>query len=459
MALVKSATFQGVRPKDADVDALIVAEAVANTVGDLQLVKDKLTGEHGETGTIIHDGTAGRGSLLGYTLCSQDFQGVRLGATEAKGAGQTYIWAAPVFFPPGEAVVHIDFKIAFDRYRPVFVHIFDDTWADTIEVVPMEVVDDPHSHEDTSANYILRYIYARGSAPSGEVLFVTLETETFLGASDSGDDATDNSTMEWLSIYCPRTPNEGGGSPDSLVYGSNPYAVATPSAGVAWNASEWYDEEVAGLAPLAAEVLANANRDINGVQEYLPGARLPGNWSRQLADSGSTNPTTSRAFAHTRSVHAAEPLIKMPLHVQCFGAIAYDGDWVVNVGALDGLENFYAPFGNATAADGTERTLWKHSAYLPDFPTASVNAFKLVLLIASFNGDVTNWLFRMEGDPVAGQAPTQLGSSNFWVVEIDDISLSVDAATTLDLTAENTNGAQIATREMALVGACLYFDG
>src|SRR5574337_1522366 len=107
MARKKNSSFQGATVFDTDVDAPSFQRVVENTVGDVALIFDKVTGSNGETSTIIHTGASDRGARLGVPIVNQ-FIGKSINLTNPVfskatngGLGETWLlW--PVFLVPGE---------------------------------------------------------------------------------------------------------------------------------------------------------------------------------------------------------------------------------------------------------------------------------------------------------------------------------------------------------------------
>lgn len=465
MARKKNSTFQGSSAFDVDVDALTYRRVWENIAGDLALVADKATGEHGETEVIDHSGVAGRGSLLGVPIINQ-FIGRTLhlnydvgGAAGSKdsGKGPTWLYSAWLFISPGEGdvVVHVGWggssaalekAVCYVRDTAAFAVVGDDR-------VPLTEV-----RGYSGANVMGCRIY--NLTPGLHLLFLEVDTS-------EGD--IEHAPFDLVSFTAsPMRQRRRGGAIFPRPLDDSPFGVTAPGAAQGFVPVDYDEAAFSDGVAINGHMVFRHNRLINALYEYITGWRAGGNAARTLVDHDGaaapdgTNPARSRALAHTRSLYANEPEIAWPVWSECFGAFKVDGGLVVDAASppTGGMLKWFAPWRRATTTAITAlQNMRRLRATLPDFQTTS-SRLKWAVLAGTDGGDVTQWVAHVS----AGGATA---TANFAVIPGTGGKLAMASGSALAFVADVETDIIVglsraspigAVDECVLIAACMYFE-
>lgn len=469
MARKKSATYQGSSPFDVDVDQMTLRRVWENIAGDLALVFDKATGENAETEVCNHDGTSGRGARLGVPVVNQ-FIGRRLffegGSKTAKdgGVGPTWLYAVPVFIPPGEAEYTV--VIATDGGPVATFSSFAPTVYFRDAATFAAVGDDRvalNVREMDGVSCLTARI--RNVTTGQRLFFFEVNTSALFDSS-----ATDDTSFYFGSIsVSPMRRRSGGRGVFPPMLSTSPFGVTTPGAAqgvvpVDYDAAA-FDE---GFT-INGHMVFRHNRLINALYEYITGWRAGGNATRTLADhdgagaADAVDPARSRALAHTRSLYASEPEVDWPLWCNGFGAFKLDGGLVVDAASppTTGMLDWFAPFRVATTtAAGTKQIMRQLALMCPDFQTAT-SRLKWMVLVGTDSGTITQYTAHVGAGGADGTAAFAA------ITTPTGAKLALAQGTALAFTADtlvvanvglSKSAAIAAADEAVLLGACLYFD-
>lgn len=462
MARIKNATFQGVPVADVDPDAPTFFHALEDAIGDTALVNDMLTGQNGETNTIVRDGTAGRGARLGIPLVNQ-WIGRNFTCAGGVGVGDVfYVVAMPLFIPPGEdtIVVHLvaatlDTDVSATLPPRCYLRTPAAFAANGDDYVTMEPV------AELNGGLVLYEARITGIT-SGLALF-------FISKIGSDYDWY----VESLSIHHGRRLMVG--PPQQQA--DSPIRVPSPSLVQALPHTS-FDSALIGVSGGAAGIngviLTQLNGNQNAIEEHTTGWPAGGNAAYTLEDqtgagvADRVNPALSRFLAHTRAVDVNEGEVAFPVWAEAFGAcLAAPGYGVDQTEPpTTGVTEWYAPWVKfATTAITTVR---EGVGVFPDFQTGS-SRLKMAILAVTENsvlGDISNF------DGSCGQSGSE-GTGTFAVVPgtgtagstpmlalatASGLGFSADAIGSVIRVRVTCTGVRKSIGDLAVLGACLYFE-
>lgn len=471
MARVKNSSFGGTTVYDADIDAPTFTRVLKNVAADTALVYDRLTGKNGETTTINHGGTTGRGCRPGYMIINQcmdaDCAMTNPGSTAAKGgaAGLTILAAAPFRQQGGETELLVEIDASGELYQ----------YAPTATII-------------STAGAVLAQ--APMFAPPGDVQLgagvrVVADATTFsgrlTGLSGSGLAflVVYVNTTKWASstVTPPASIALTGLRLGPMRKGSTPtwnvdrqeaavVGVTTPSATemVAWrdlDASLFTDQMA-----YSAYLTAGINRNQNGLMEMLTGWPAHGNASYTHVDhdgaavADATNPARSRFHAGTQSLEATEPVFAMPLQCEALGATMDNGYSVIDAYTPTlGWLRWYPPHHGSNKAS---TNVWRTVVAFPDFPNGGSSGLEWIVLIsgtAITPGDWTAGISIGGGAYTGTSTLTQIGTSNLYYATGSALNFGPDVTARVDVTTQKTGvPAKGVWDECQIVGWYLGFN-
>lgn len=475
MARIKSTAFEGTRIGDIDVDAPTHERLIDSAIGDTALVFDKLTGSNAEANTINHDGTSGRGALLGIPYVNQ-YIGKKISivgedsrtAKDDGAAGQTYLVALPIFIPSGEDQIIVDVlcrgsgMVTPDTDTGAFLRD-PTTWATVGDEERFSFTTERLAPDDDLI--ILHRSRLTGVTPGLRLFFIELDTAKI---------ATNSETFELLSLsihpgrkrarYRPASTPSSRGS-------ASPIPVTTPAAGegvthVNFDSSLLTDVNDS----LNGYITTRLNRNQNGLTEYLTGWPAGGNLAYVHVDhdgggaADDVDPARSRFFAHTQSLYASEPEVDFPLWAEAFGAFRNDGKLVVNAPAIGtepdwGMLDWFAPW----PTDETSQVLRSVHLMNPDFQRAP-SRMKWAILVGydatvptAWAGIVVNTTTIATAITTAFAAVGGAGPGHLAWASGTIADFAPDVAEGYFVGIKRT-GIQAAVDELLLLGACVWFE-
>lgn len=445
MARLKNTAFSGAAMHEVEPGVASLRRVLKEAIEDTALIYDKVTGENSETNTIIHDGTAGRGCLLGIPMASQSI-GRSLEVTTGT-TGTIAIVPVPVFLAAGETAA--------------VVEVFLDGEVNLLGSTGMRLV-----FRDTSWNIDAdvgfdraapgHYAAAATGLTAGlNLMFVQYDVTEFRGGvfvgwrmhharlrSDGGGDARRNSASD-------STPN--------------PYAI-TRTASVGMAHTDFDASLLADGYPYHGYLTALLNRNQNALDEYGSGWPVGGNATYTQADNSAgvaddVNPGVSQFFAHTRSYFSSEPLVDFPVCVVAMGSCGSDGAFSVNVAEppTTGMTGWYAPWPLVITPSSATRVRFT----LPDFPTGTSNLKAAILCCGNVSGDAEDWtggVTTTAGSATDAFSAITGSSDGFYLSEPTAIPFTADAEQTIEITFSRSGASKAKVDEIALCGFCLYFE-
>ncbi len=469
MARVKNTTLVGQGSVDVDSDTPTFQRAPEDAQGNYALIHDKVTGENGETEVIDHSGVLGRGALLGIPWINQTFSGrddrygrwgALLGYTDAlvgaKGNGSfgsdTIVCGQPVYVPPGE----LSFKAyAFGPGLGTY------QWR-------LLVVD--------AADYATVYVNASMRVgPGGVMLSLDVPAapaafaggwRVFLLIADTTqrqitDGTSPDSQVKITSWLCgPMRQRAAGTAQQRLLRSALDFYVPPPGSGALsfrdFDESLFTDALIAdGRLPISGYHLAGINANRHALLEYITGFPVGGNSAYTHSDSATTNPSTSRFMAHTRSVFGDEPLLTWPCFSEAFGAGMTDGYFVTDTPGPPslGMLDWYA-------YDPRDITLQIHRTWrmrLPDFDTTDVQLQARVLAISRNSTEAVKWstVWNITGDTVNDSFAAMTGNANMFLAARSNVGWTPDNINTISLKLEKS--AAKVDDDIRILGAAMAF--
>jgi hypothetical protein len=471
----KNAAFTGSPRSDVDTGAPTFKRIVENAAGDTALVHDKATGQNSHTAadTLLHNGTAGTGSLLGYPVVNQGiFRDLRYegstvtGGSKDAGFGIMYLMAVPFWLPSGETEVQVTIHGSQELAQLGPMLSIGTTGlanAGHAARVPFQAGFAPIGGGDLGLN---AYRATVRELTGGQLLLIVVYVNS--DAFDVGGSAgtTDSVRLDsWSVTYGEHRIRRqiGGGSPSDQTW-----PITSPSAteGVA-HVDLWAEEFVDNEA-INGRITAGTNRNQNGLYEYITGYPAGGNVVYTQADhngggsADDVNPDRSRFLAHTRSLYAAEPLIEMPIVCEALGGFHVTGHHLTNVtgGNTEGIFGWRPP--NGTTASST--TVHYCPAAMPDFPAAAGSTSNLKWAViagigASYTAGIGNWRMTMTNATDTDQGTFVRIGTSFLAIASGGTTwgFAPDAVQTQSLVLDKTT-AFTADDEIAILGYCIYYD-
>ena len=460
MTRVKSATFQGSSIFDADVDAPSFFRLIENAIGDTALVFDKVTGSNGETEVITRDGTPGRGARLGIPLLNQ-WIGRNVVFTGAFASALTYVVAAPMFIPPGEDTIVVqlvaDEVITSDAGGSLprcylRTHAFAANGDDFVEMQPGPSIGGG------------RFVYSATitGITAGRTLFFI---DKFVGGFDW--------FVESVSVHAGRIAPT---TPPTRLPGTT-IGVTTPGATegvVHTNFDSVLIGNINSLNSLNGYLTSHLNRNQNGLEEHIRGKAAGGNAAYTHVDHNvaagpqATNPARSRFLAHTRSLYANEGEVAFPVWCESFGACLASHAFAVGLAEppVAGSVQWFAPW--VDLAVTAIRTIRSGVVVFPDFQTGSSRLKMDILAVTgqSAAGDINNFdgSCGESGSEGVGTFATVPGSGTAGVTGMlalasaSALAFTPDAAGTVIRTRVTCTSARKAIDDIAILGACLFFE-
>lgn len=471
MARLKNSTFTGTVVPDGDVDAPTFTRVMREAQSDLALIYDKLTGLNAETVLIDHQGDvkadALRGCPLGIPIANQfvgadlsyenptDVGGAKDGAT-----GDTFIIAVPFFQPTAEASFTVRLTVGMSGLAPASAGhaLVYSTAGAIVEEQPIVVSDDENAGDvvltsDLTVTAGLRF------------LLVALDTDRRV--------LTPDFELDWWTL-APHRLRSGPGMGVRRKT-TDDVGVTTPAAN---EALAWRDIDAslcADLMPLSAYLVAGANRNANGLYEYLTGHPAGDDASYTHVDHDGAaapddvNPARPRFHGGQRELagYPAAPLFEFPVHCEAFGALQTNGLVVVDAysSATQAGMTGWQPI---IPSRKTKTTVHQAFVTTPDFPAGASSNLKWAVF-ACFTEDPSNgsgngpgaWTAYIDtGTGAEGSSVfARMGTTAFAYASGSALDFAPDATQAVQLKIEKTGAAAKATiREIQVLGWCLYYD-
>ena len=476
MPRTKNATFQGVRPALVEPDATTFQRVIKNVAGDQALIFDKLTGENGHSAsdTVNHTGS-GRGARLGLPYINQgcpDARGYPLANLFPDGAavvgsgagalGETIVFAAPIYIPSGENDLTIEI---FGEGLGVWPWRYE-VCSSTSTTTPI-IADDFTLRGENSGNQSL-FAHKTDANLSGGLRILMIFADT----SQQLTEFSAAGTRVWSLVVAPWRvgPDVQRPARSSSAVCSVTQPTTSPAQGTSFVSG--FDAAYSLQNPYNAWLTANANRNANGLLEYVTGWPAHGNASYTHVDRDGAgaaidiNPTYSQFHAGTKSIYANEPEPPMNLWSECFGAILANGKWAVGNGTgtaaeppLGGMLGWYAPWPVATTIKDIASCRVTH----PDFRTTLGGPTKLKTAVLVGYNDASilaSWtVYWSNGSSFAGTNPAAVTGTRpvALAVSASNASFLADQLQTVTIGTSRT-GARGKVDEICILGACCYYD-
>ncbi len=421
----------GLQVYEADVDAIAFKRALLDLAQDFHGVFDIIMADHLPASapavlTMNHDGTPGRGSLLGIPIVNQVINAEIVMPTGTTYEGGMYLLAAPVRLPEGEhsLTVEVDAKGA----PPLFLKIWDDAG---------DLVAEWRMMEDANGTW---RVWPQ---------FVTAPARYFFTVRTYG---TRSYTLGGWRVFMDRRQRPTPSLPSQD--GSTVYPVPIAASGDSLAVSKFHDEYFEDDYAVAAKIVSDLNRSINVLEEALTGGPIEGHDEVTNADSDDVNPTTSRFIAHTQAGTdlAAEEAIDFPLWTEAFGCVHAGGMPSVDDASppTEGFKTWFAPF----PRDVNDSIGRKATIYFPDMPDGASSDLTVDVMFAQDLGvgDPSDWECQVETEieSSAWVVPTRVGSTIFWEVSFSGLDFDPDTHQEITLRMRKTGA--IIFGEIAVMG-------
>lgn len=465
MARIKNGSFNGSPPSDVDVGSPTWMRVLRTAIGDLALVYDKVTGLNGETSTINHGGTRGRGARLGFPWINQTFSGrgdrigqwgIDLGYVMAPDDGSktdggvgsdTIVFGVPVFIPPGETDMTVRITGKGLGIYPWRVELREEATGDIVFQRAMVVSQDRSGLFDVcsvSTN-------DNGTDGAGMLCLLLIYADTSRRQQVTGH--TPDGQVRAYSLFAGPTRLRRGTS-GRIARSTTDFGITTGDP------FTWVDFDellLTARAPLSSYLTGFAARNMNALIEYVTGYPVGGNSAYTLVDSGDTNPTTSRFMAHTKSTLSTEPEIAMPLMAAAFGAAMLDGTMVIDaIPPTAGMLDWSGLIPRTTARE----LYWRGRVQVPDFDTTASKLKACTLAVSDVAAQAVNFRASIgDGASVVGAdaAFAAVSTTKLYTAKHTAITFTPDAEMVLGLGLSKT--AAIGTiDELCVLGTCLYFE-
>lgn len=449
MTRTVNASFSGIPPFDVDVGAPALTNTLKETLEDINLIHDMITGEYSTPTDMCEHIGGGKGALLGVPICSQPIAATLqkmyfdggIAADAYDEISHVILWSAPFYVPKGGGEITFCINIEGEELGAFFLTVLEDdatvfsqqaafvtsgeAWSGTASVVFDNATED-------NAWYICQ---------------ITCSTPRNVSSGVQGGIRTTGITINDVNIFY----NEPDGfSPLPLIQqdAANYTPVDAAGSGVAFVDNEVSDEMIAQNGrSINAKILTAISRNLSNLYEYVTGWPVPGNQTLTNADTGDIRPVTSRFLAHNQSEYASEPLIQWPIFCEGLGAVGVRNDIVstdsplvplVDAALTDGSLSWFAPFPTSTSAASIRRLRF----YMPNLPLSGTKLVLKVLIASNDSDKISNWQI---GISLNGGATTYAGASY-----IDAITgLSMATFTGLAPTLDEENDIQMSFRRTA----------
>jgi hypothetical protein len=474
MARHVSSSFTGVRIEDTDRGAPTFKRVISNVCGDAALLYDQLTGRNGETDTINHGGTAGRGALMRIQLANQ-YIGRSLNILDSSGGkdggeGDTNIIAVPIFVPSGEtANIIVELFMTIDqgnRDRLQGRGILATSDGSAITEIDAQAL----KFESFALGMTRVWTKVSASAAGLHYLFVRMTTSVEAPSSGAPYDVPVGTLHSGSVRHDTPIQSTGVGALKSTA----PFSVWTPSSTQGLGHRNFDAGMFADDAANHAYLTTGADRNLNSIIEYTTGWPAGGNASYTQVDhdsggsADSSNPARSRFHAGTQSLETSEAEFDFPLICEALGAFKHDGGLVVEVATPPavptyGMLDWFAPYSTDTA----RQTIHKTMITWPDFQTSTSRLKVAVLVGSDAAADVTDFTITLNkatgrvtlGNPFgAGTIGALDGTNRYWVATGAPTNFSPDTTEMIELEIQKTTGSFQATNQAVILGWCLYFD-
>lgn len=444
----RNTAFRGITPPESDVDVKAYQRVLLECAQDFNRLYDVCTGENSISGfaTILHNGDGGAGSLLGVPIINT-YVGKLPWLEDASTAnlygGDLYIYAFPAFIPQGETFYELVLEFASPEVELEVLDMSGNNYYGGFI---------PSDYGDGGGGANFRHRWRLQFLGTGERLLFAFRKNI----EQSGDIPIRHVRMYPTRLnadVAPRLTSSTGQAPFDV-----PAAGSGLPADTATGVEILHDEMLVAQYALAGRIVTVLNRNLNALWEYITGSPVPGNDEVTNADSGATNPATSRFMAHTRAPFTSEPLIEWPVFAEGVGCCRVDnGAFCVNNvnPGTDGVLDWHVPYPRDLAATTGHQV----RVFIPDFPVSPAR-FKVLAIFTNENGKGTpgNWEARVT--TVAGSSAwvfvTQIGTTNFWQAELTSVPYSSDAINNVALETRNLVGPYTFS-EFAFVGWAGFF--
>lgn len=437
MARLRSTTFQGTSAFEVDPDAFTFTETLQNAIADTNLVDDILDGDNSPPADskIDHRGydsgsSRWRGCPLGLPLGNmlQPKSAAAHSLAAPSTTGWSYVLMAPFYCPRGESYVDICFRCDYPGL--VSVLVFNTS---------LVAVGGESAFQGTAVA-----LGFPANVRRARVTGLTGGTEYILAvALDTSSLVSESTIIQDLSVHFGR--RAGAAVPLLLPpdYTTSGFAVPTTTSSGATipNPTNLDDAFCADDLALTSQHVSACNRNQNAVEEYMTGAPCAGNTARALVDSGSTDPTVSAFHDHSQGGKSNEPLADVPLWLECFGGVIFDGS---DAGFPD-----WNPPGLKVS---TKSTFCESIIWAPDNPeSAGTSRLQVMVLCCSpidagvAAVDVEVQCFNTSGVSAGAvtAAFSRIGTTKFFRVTATGIAFYADERNLLRIAMDWTSGSAI----------------
>lgn len=400
MTRSRNTAFRGITPPESDVDVKAYQRVLLECVQDFHRLFDVCTGENAISSfdTILHNGDGGAGSLLGVPIintCVLKVPFLEDASTANVYGGDLYIYAFPAFIPQGE-----------DFYELVLEFASPDVDLEVLDMAGASYYGGlvPSDYDGSRHRWRLQF------AGTGERLLFAFRKNI----ENRGDIPIRHVRMYSTRLNADVAPRLSSST------GENPFDVPAAGSGLpadtATGVEILHDEMLVAQYALAGRIVTVLNRNLNAMWEYITGSPVPGNDEVTNADSGASNPATSRFMAHTRAPFTSEPLVEWPIFAEGAGCCRVDnGAFCVDNAnpGTDGVLDWHVPYPRDLAATTGHQV----RVFIPDFPTSPAR-FKVLAIFINESGKGTpaNWEARVT--TVSGSSAwvfvTRVGTTDFW---------------------------------------------
>ncbi len=447
MARVRNDVFQGAAISDVDPDAVTYRRVIQAAIGDTALVEDVLTGEHSPpaSSVITHAGKEGdlwRGCPLGAPLVQIAWPFYEDGSYPQRmlysSGTSAFAIVVPFYLPRGETVVAV--HLHTDNETQLTAEVYDASMTlvsrGFLSVRETGVMATRVAGLVGGTLYVFALRVPRNLTETGvRGLFIGFERQTrspLLAAPGAGE-----------AFTVPTTPV----SPD---VGTGIGAVMDLTA---------FDEAlVADGRAISSYHLTRLNQTQNALEEHLTGAPAAGNLALALIDTnlGAPNPSKSAFHDHARSsVKPLEGLVDFPVWADAWGGIAPDGQGATFAAAWEAP----AAIGDTITFNPFARAMFI-APPTTDQDGVTATRLRVVLIGCSPDDEDVDGAggIDLEGGDAITADFVRMGSTRFWLSEIEVLEYTPNVVNTAELSARFVDTGR-GTGYFRILGGCAYTLG
>jgi hypothetical protein len=471
MTRLKSISFTGSTPRDVSKTTPIYKRWLERAIGETSHIYDQLTGSNGETETINHIGSNGRGAILRMPLANQLIN-ASIGLAAGSGEDYYHVVAVPVYIPRGEALsywlevdmtppaTHPNCSKNVPRHKAVIAYVRGNAGAlnyGPIELQATEqLVQPPFRDPNSELEYTWPELGDIGSVTFRGLIsglaeglnYIFVSRRCFLAPAGS-------QYLTGFRIYPSVSYNSGAGVSLSNANAGNPYPV--PTAFTTSTFKSFDSTQVEDNGPLDSFILTHLNRNMNLLYEYLTGGKVEGNNTRQCAITRN----------HDAVVFTNEPNIDIPVACYAFGGCIDDypaglknaSNIAANTNPTTGIVDWLrAPKNHAALAS------MSLSGFVMPLRNNSAGNLQCTILVQQQNGSALNWGFYAETSGGGGSSSTfncvRIGTTNYYQCTIDDLPYDSGVHNSVQIYAQHSApNAAVLTDIINVLGVCFYFVG